>query len=424
MIQTVRALNPCLVLLVATALVQDWPSWRGPDRNDIVSEPSGWGGAGWPLGDPVWSKNVGAGGTSPLVVGGRLYVMGWVQEKDQVSCIDAATGKDLWSVSYPAPQYGRNHMGDERSYSGPTATPEFDRATGYLYTLSADGDLLCLDTKKDGRKVWGVNLNQKYGVERRPWTGAEQRDYGFITAPLVYRDWVLVEVGAPEATVMAFAKTTGERAWISESREPAGHAGGMAPMRVEGIDCLALMTIRNLLVIRLDAKNEGRTVALYPWTTDYGNNVASPAVHESDVLITSEYNHKAICRVRVTLQGATKVWEKPYSSKVCTPVIHQGRVYWAWQKVRCLDFATGEQTWEGGDFGDAGSCLLTADGKLIVWGGTGRLSLLEAAADRFEELSKTIRIFSATAWPHVVLAEGRLFCKDRNGNLKCFKVRH
>ena len=66
---------------------------------------------------------------------------------------------------------------------------------------------------------------------------------------------------------------------------------------------------------------------------------------------------------------------------------------------------------------------MTADGKLIVWGGLGRLSLIETASDRFEELSKTVRILPATAWPHVVLSGGRLYCKDRNGNLKCFTVR-
>jgi outer membrane protein assembly factor BamB len=417
--QTVSALISLLLVLA----MQDWPSWRGPDRNDIVAEPSGWGAAGWPLGEPAWTKSVGSGGTSPLVIGGRLYAMGWEKDKDQVLCIDAATGKDLWTVSYPAPQYGRNHMGDERSYSGPTATPEFDPATGYLYTLGADGDLICWDTKKEGKRVWGLNLNARFAVERRPHVGAEQRDYGFITSPLIHGDSVIVEVGAPEATVMAFSKKTGERKWVSECREPAGHAGGMAPIRVEGVDCLALMTIRSLLVLRLDPKHEGKTVALFPWTTDFGNNVAGPAVHESDVLVTSEYNHKAICRVHVTLTGATKVWEKPVSSKVCTPVIHKGNVYWAWQKVRCLDFATGEQKWEGGDFGDAGSCIVTADGKLIVWGGLGRLSLIETASDRFEELSKTVRILPATAWPHVVLSGGRLYCKDRNGNLKCFTVR-
>ena len=117
-----------------------------------------------------------------------------------------------------------------------------------------------------------------------------------------------------------------------------------------------------------------------------------------------------------------KVWEKPFASKVCSPVIHEGSVYWVWKQVRCLDFATGEQKWEGGDFGDAGSCIVTADRKLIVWGGTGRLSLLDLAADRYSELSRSVRIFMSTVWPHVVLADGLLYCKDRDGNLKCFKV--
>ena len=413
-------------LLLALAFAPDWPTWRGPNRNDIVSEPSGWSSGGWPLKDPVWTTTVGVGGTSPVVVGGRLYTMGWDKDQVQVRCLDAASGKELWTASYPSPAYGRHHIGDEKSYSGPTATPELDPATGYLYTLGPDGDLHCWDTRKAGARVWHVNLYDAYHVEQRPHVGAEQRDYGFITSPLIQGDWLLVHVGAPEGAVLALSKKTGKRTWTSECKDPAGHAGGMTPLRVEGVPCLAVLTLRNLLVLRLDAGHEGKTAALYPWTTDFGNNIATPAALESDVLITSEYNHKAICRVHVTLTGAAKVWEKPYSSKVCSPVIYKDHVYLAWQKVRCLDYATGEQKWEGGDFGDAGSCIVTADGKLIVFGGTGRVSLVETAefsADRYTELAKTLRIFSAIAWPHVVLSDGRLYCKDRNGNLHCYVVR-
>jgi outer membrane protein assembly factor BamB len=414
------------VFLCAVAAADDWPAWRGPGRNDLAGEPSGWGSAGWPLKDPEWTANVGAGGTSPVVSGGRLYAMGWARDKDTVVCLDAATGKELWSASVPCPAYGRNHMGDENSYSGPTATPELDRATGYLYTLGADGDLVCWDTTKKGARVWALNVVAEFKVERRPHVGAEQRDYGCITAPLVTGDWVIVEVGAPDATVMAFSKSTGRREWASECRDPAGHAGGMVPMTVEGVPCLAVMTIRSLLVLRLDAANEGKTVAQYPWTTDFGNNVATPAVEGADVLVTSEYNHKAICRVHVTLAGATKVWERPFASKVCSPVIYKGHVYLVWQKVRCLDFATGEQKWEGGDFGDAGSCLVTSDAKLIVWGGQGRVSLAETAEgspDAYKELARSVRMLPATAWPHAVLADGRLILKDRAGALRCFRVR-
>jgi outer membrane protein assembly factor BamB len=414
------------ILSAAATAEDDWPHWRGPDRNGIVSETSGWSSPDWLPKEPLWTKAVGQGGTSPLVIGGRVYTMGWIGDQDRVACLDVATGQELWNSSYPSPAYGRHHIGDEKVYSGPTATPEYDPATGFLYTLGADGDLNCWDTRKDGRRVWGRNLYATYGAERRPHVGAEQRDYGYITSPFVHGDGVLVQVGAREGSVMAFAKSTGERKWVSECRDPAGHAGGMAPLLVEGVPCLAVMTLRNLLVLRLDPANEGRTAALYPWTTDFGNNIATPAVHGSDVLITSEYNHRAICRVHVTLGGATKVWEKPFASKVCSPVIHKGCVYWVWQKVRCLDFATGEQKWEGGDFGDAGSCIVTADGKLIVWGGMGRLSLVQTAefsADAYTELARTVRVLSTTVWPHVVLSDGKLYCKDRSGNLKCFQVR-
>jgi outer membrane protein assembly factor BamB len=416
-------MNVVLALLLQAA-AQDWPHWRGPERNDVVSQPSGWGTPAWPLGEPAWTRNVGQGSTSPLIAGGRLYVMGWEKDRDSVSALDLASGKPLWSAAYPCPQHGRNHMGDEQFYGGPTATPEFDPASGRLITLSTDGDLNCWDGKT-GKRTWGLNLYALYKAERRPHVGAEQRDYGYITAPLVIGDQVLVQVGAADGCVMAFAKESGKRVWVSECRDAAGHSGGLSPITVEGVPCVAMMTLTNLVVFRVDKGKEGKTIATFPWTTDFGNNVASPAVFEDSVLVTSEYNHKSICRVKVTLQGATKVWEQPYASKACTPVIFQGHVYWAWRKMHCLEFATGQQKWEGGDFADAGSCIATGDGRLLVWGGLGRLSLVENAVtspDAYKEVSRAMRLFTATPWPHVVLAAGRLVVKDRDGNLKCFVV--
>src|SRR5262245_11950140 len=174
-----------ILTLALCGFLQDWPHWRGPDRSGIVAEPSGWGATGWPLKEPVWTATVGPGGTSPIVAGGRLYTMGWLNDRDQVVCLDAASGKQLWTATYPSPKYGRTHMGDENSYSGPTATPEFDASTGFLYTLGTDGDLFCWDTRAEGRRVWGLNVVAKYGVEMRPHVGAARRDYGCKTAPMI-----------------------------------------------------------------------------------------------------------------------------------------------------------------------------------------------------------------------------------------------
>ncbi len=409
-----------------TLLAGNWPHWRGPNRDGRVAEDSGWDSGAWPLKKSLWSVNVGEGGSSPLVIDGRLYVMGWKDDTDVVSCIEVATGQEVWSVSYRCPVHGRRSTGDEGIYSGPTSTPEFDAETGYLYTLSCDGDLHCWDTRDKGRKVWAFNLYERYDVPRRPrYQRSGLRDYGYTTAPLHWKELIIVEVGDDEGNLMAFDRRTGERVWVSEYKGPAGHAGGIATMQVAGIPCVAVLSYEGLHVARIDAGHEGQQVALYPWPTDFANNIATPAVHDDCVLITSGYNHNAICKVRITLKGATKVWEQPLASKVCTPVIDRDRIYWAWQKLHCLDWETGQQQWEGGEFADAGSCVVTADGRLIVWGHHGRLVLVESAArspKEYRELSRLDHVFSTDVWPHVALADGRLFCKDRVGNLKCFVI--
>ena len=306
-------------------------------------------------------------------MGDGVYVQGFDGAKDVVRCLEAQTGKEVWSVAYKTTKYGRFHMGDEGLYSGPSSTPEFDAATGFLYTLSADGDLHCWDTREKGKKVWGKNLYDEYKVERRPQlTRAPRRDYGYTSSPLVHGDWLLVEVGSTaRGTLVAFDRRTGKEVWASELKDEAGHTGGPALMTIEGVQCAAVLTQRNLAVIRLDAGKEGKTVATFEWVTDFANTIAGPAVHGDSVLIAAAYNHNAIVKLKVTLAGAKEVWRKKYPSKVCTPVIHDGSVYIAWQRVRCLSWETGELKWEGGVIGDPGSCVVTSDGRLVVYGQNG-----------------------------------------------------
>jgi outer membrane protein assembly factor BamB len=397
----------CLVLLLpGIAIAEDWPHWRGPSRNGVTSESSGYPNTPWDLAKPAWRVNVGKGSSSPLVVGGRIYTMGWKAGKDVVVCLDSASGKEIWSQSYACPLHGRKALGDQGQYSGPSSTPEFDAASAYLYTLSTDGDLNCWDTKKAGQRVWSINLHEKYKVTQRPRVALSgHRDYGFTTSPLVSGDLLLIEVGAAEGTIIAFDKRTGKEAWRSELAEPAGHTGGLAPMTVEGIPCLAVLTHFHLAVVRLDKGNEGKTLAKYPWVTEFAN-------------------HMTICKLKITPKGAEKMWETKYPSGVCSPVIHKGRIYLAWRTIRCLDFDTGKQLWSGENLGTPGSCIVTADDRLIVWGKSGDLYLAETAVrspDELKILAQKNGVLRDTAWPHVVLANGGLYCKDREGNLVAFR---
>lgn len=413
----------------AAAPPAEWPHWRGPNRNGVSPEPSGWTGAPWP-GTPAWTASTGEGSSSVAVADGRVYTLGWSGEQDRVQCLDAATGKPLWTQTYASPRYGRHATGDQNFYAGASVCPELDPETGFLYTLSADGALNCWNTRSNGARVWGVSLNDQYRLKQRPQATRRPgtlRDYGFTSSPLVHRDWLLVEIGSPElGSLLALNKRTGQQAWLSEHRGAAGHSGGVVPMTVEGVPCAAFLSMPGLVVVRLDGANAGKTVAEYPWVTDFDTNIPTPAVEGDSVVITSAYNHQAACRVRITLKGAEKVWETRRAATVCSPVIFKGHVYFAERGLACLDWATGEVRWHEGRYGEASSVLATSDNRLIVWANDGDLGLVESAQaspNEYKELAFRPGIGKAEAWPHVVLAGGRLYCKDRAGHLTCFHLR-
>jgi outer membrane protein assembly factor BamB len=421
-----------LVLLLAhgRTTAGDWPHWRGPARNDLVEEDSGWKAGRWLEEKPCWEAKVGEGSSSPLIAGGRVYVMGWESGEDRVRCLEARTGKAVWTVSYPCPQYGRHATGDESAYSGPTSTPEYDASTGSLVTLSCDGDLNCWDAGARGKRLWGMNLYERFRVGQRPASQLETddvRDYGYTTAPYVHGDWVIVEVGAQEGSLIAFDKRTGARRWASAYHGPAGHTGGLVPITVEGVPYLAVLTLHDLLVVRLDEGHEGQTVATYPWKSAWGNNILTPAVEGNCVLVSSWHTHHALCKVRITLGGAERLWEQLYASHVGSPVVQGAYVYLAGERLFCLDARTGTLLWDGGAYGHGGACIVTSDDKLIVWSDQGRVTLVESARrspHAYRPLARIARVFSGgPAWPHPALAEGLLICKDREGRLKCFTTR-
>jgi len=414
--------------IAASADAADWPHWRGPTRDAVSIEHSGWDGTNWPA-KFAWETKTEAGASAPIVADGRVYSLGWAHEPsphDVVVCLEAKTGKQIWSQQYECPEYGRRSEGDKGLYSGPSASPTFDSKTGFIYTLSTDGDLNCWDSLNGGKLVWSVNFYEEYEVPQRPLVGRRRlRDYGYTASPLIHGDWIIAEVGDDEGNLFAFDKQTGQRVWTSASKDPAGHTGGLVPITVQNIPCVAVLTIHNLLVARLDAGHEGETLAEYPWETDFANSIATPAVLGNSIVITSEYNQYSVCRVDFSLSGAKEVWKQPFASGVCSPVIHKGHIYWCWRGLYCIDFETGKPLWRGGIFGDTASCLVTSDDRLIVWADRGDLVLTETAVrspKTYTTLARKKALSETDVWPHIVLSDGRLYCKDRSGNLKCFDL--
>jgi outer membrane protein assembly factor BamB len=138
----------------------DWPQWRGPNRDGISKE------TGllkqWPAGGPplVWkASGAGNGYSSFSVSRGRLFTMGAKEGTEFIVAFDAATGKQLWAT-----QHGRRFRNDRGD--GPRGTPTIDG--NQLYALGGSGDLSCLDAGT-GKVIWSINLLQKFGGSNITW---------------------------------------------------------------------------------------------------------------------------------------------------------------------------------------------------------------------------------------------------------------
>ena len=130
-----------LILAFSTAVhAADWHTWRGPAGNGISPET---GISGFDL-PPVWSAELGEGYSAVSVKDGRLYTMGHADGTDTVFCLDALTGKEIWTHSYPC---------EKGQYEGPRATPVVDGDS--VYTVSREGQVFCLDAES-GKVNWST----------------------------------------------------------------------------------------------------------------------------------------------------------------------------------------------------------------------------------------------------------------------------
>ena len=141
-------------------------------------------------------------------------------------------------------------------------------------------------------------------------------------------------------------------------------------------------------------------------------------------MVTTAYNHLEVARYDVKLGSARKVWKQPFASGVCSPIIYENRVYWAWKGVHCLDFATGKRLWHGGRVGSQGSCILTSDKRLIIWANRGDLMLAETfgrSPKAYRELARVPGLSRVT--PGRTWCSRAAACSSRTATASCCACR-
>jgi outer membrane protein assembly factor BamB len=387
-----------VVLVSATcALGQDWPQWRGANRDGKVTgftAPQKWPTA---LAQK-WKVTVGSGDSTPALVGDKLYVSARQGEEEVTLCLSAADGKEVWKDKYAAqavtPPASR--------HPGPRGSPAV--ADGKVVTLGVGGVVSCLDAAT-GKVVWRKDEFPK--VVPQFFTGM---------SPIIVDGMAIAHVGGKDnGAVIAFDLATGSPKWKWAADGPAYDSPVLAT--VEGTKQIVLVTEKNLVGL---AAADGKLlwqVAAAPQGRFY--NSATPIVEGQTVIFTGQ--GKGTRAVKIEKQGdgfaAKELWANDkLGTGFSTPVLKDGLLFGLSDKgnLFCMNAQTGQTAWtdaagRGGNFGavlDAGSCVLAlpSNSELIAF---------KPGDKQYEELAK-IKVADTPTYAHPVVAGTRVFVRDQD----------
>ena len=389
------------------AAAGEWPCWRGPGRDNVSAE-TAWTATGPESGPKkLWEAQIGIGYSPVSVAGGRAYTMGNADRKDTVWCFNAATGEVVWKHSYDC-------SGGGAGYPGPRAQPAVDG--NRVYTISIHGHLKCLDAST-GAVVWEKNVRDQLGAKGSP-------GHGHCENPLVLGRMLIMSVGAPPASIVAFDKMTGEVLWKG-GEDPAGYSTP-TPYVFGGRQGLALFTGASMIGVD---SSDGRVLWRFPWQSNLNIAVSTPIVSDGKVFFSCDYGFGGAL-LEVTEAEPKELWRsKSMANHFNTCVLWNGHLYGFTPKekhsvgaktvLRCLEFLTGAVKWETGGLGIG--TLTAADGKLILLGEAGDLVTAEATAEGYKPISRA-KVLENRCWTAPVLAGGRLYCRDEKGHLVCLDL--
>jgi outer membrane protein assembly factor BamB len=393
-----------LLFVLSSALAaaaQDWPQWRGPNRDGVI--PSFSAPRSWPPSlVPVWRVPVGIGHSSPVVVGQRVYLLSRQEEDEVVSCISLETGRLIWRDRYPV-SYKMNHAAVSHG-KGPKSTPVVSGAR--LYTFGITGVLSCYDTGS-GATVWRKDYSKEYRLTSPL--------YGTAMSPIVHKGLVITHVGGNDAGAMkAFDAQTGEVKWSWDGDGP----GYSSPIILEAGGAEQLVTQTQKLLVGLSVTT-GELLWSIPFQTAFTQNIVTPLVYK-DTLIFSGID-KGTFALRLARRGgkweATEVWKNPdVSLYMSSPVARGDYLYGLSHKRKgqffCLDARTGQTVWtsEGREGENAG--VLLAGEMLFILDDGAELTIVRADPAKLEVLKK-YTVAQSPTWAHPVIVRNRILIKDQ-----------
>ena len=172
---------------------EDWPRFRGPNGTG-VSTSTNLPSEIAPDKNVKWSIEVQQGTSSPIVVGGKLFLASYKDDDRTLQCLDAKTGQELWrQTSQKAREENFNRL------NGPaTCTPAAD--ADHVVVLFPDVGLLCYSLT--GELKWRTEVGPFYSM------------HGMANSPIIAGDKVILLADlVKDSHIAAYDLADGQQVW-------------------------------------------------------------------------------------------------------------------------------------------------------------------------------------------------------------------
>jgi outer membrane protein assembly factor BamB len=392
-----------LILTVAIQLTaaDNWPQWRGPNRDGAA--PSFRGPAAWPEKlQTKWKITVGEGHSSPIFGEGKIFQFARLNGLETLSAIDPATGKMIWTQSYDAP-FTMNVAAWGHG-KGPKSTPVY--ANGRVFTFGIGG-ILSSFAASDGKLLWRKEFSKQF-KNTSP-------DFGVAMSPIVREGLLIAHVGGDKGGALtAFDTATGEEKWRWSGDGPA-YASPVIGV-FEQIPQIVTFSQRSVFAVH---PATGQLLWQMPYTTPYEENNITPVV-VNDTLLLSGLD-AGIKAVKPVLKNGSwtceTLWEtKAASFSMNTPVLTRGGSVIGFShknkgQIVAIDPKTGAIEWSGDPRQGENAAIVTGAGVVLVLTNESLMTVLRNDAKQFAPV-RVYTVADSPVWAHPLPLESGIVVKD------------
>jgi outer membrane protein assembly factor BamB len=384
-----------IIISTTNSFSQDWPQWRGMNRDSKVTGFKA--PAAWPAElKQAWKVTVGFSDATPVLSANKIYLNTRQGDQEVILCLDAATGKELWKNSYAAIAV----TGPSASqHPGPRGTPAV--SNGKIVTFGASGILSCLDAST-GKLVW----RKENPTNAFPafFTG---------TSPLIVDGMCIIHLGKKDdGQVIAYDLNSGNEKWKWAGEGPSYSSPSV--MTIDGKKLLIVITEKNIMALGLTDGKQLWQIATPVQQRFY--NCVSPYIDGQNIYLSGQgTGTKAI---RVEKSGNEYVTKELWSNtevgaKWNTPVLKDGFLYGFTDQKRiyCLNAATGQTAWIDNTVNSDFSTIVDCGSVIIGLTSTNNLLVLKPNGKAYSEIVK-YKVSDTLIYAYPVISGNFIYIKD------------